>query len=86
MIGFCGLRHGLHHLNDAPEGRSSTASRRRTGAGGFAIEAATMFRYGFEVVGLDRVLDIADAQIVASRSVLEKLRMNFEQEGFHEGR
>ena len=45
-----------------------------------------MFRYGFEVVGLDRVLDIADEQIVASRSVLEKLRMNFEQEGFHEGR
>ncbi len=50
------------------------------------MEAATMLRYAFEVVGLDRLLGIADEQIVASRSVLEKLGMNFEQEGFHEGR
>ncbi len=82
MIGFCGLRH----LDDAPEMEGLCDFAPAHWGWGSAMEAATMLRYAFEVVGLDRLLGIADEQIVASRSVLEKLGMNFEQEGFHEGR
>jgi ribosomal-protein-alanine N-acetyltransferase len=83
VVGFCGLRpldyaQGVEILYGfAPShwGR------------GFATEAAAaMLRYGFEEVGLDRILGIADRENAASRRVLEKIGMRFEGETLHEGR
>jgi ribosomal-protein-alanine N-acetyltransferase len=45
-----------------------------------------MLRYGFEEVGLDRILGIADKENTASRRVLEKLGMTFEESVLREGR
>jgi len=45
-----------------------------------------MLRYGFEEVGLDRILGITDKENTASSRVLEKLGMTFEGQGVHEGR
>jgi len=54
---------------------------------GFATEAAlAMLRYGFEEAGLDRILGIADRENVASRRVLEKIGMTFEEHVLYEGR
>lgn len=45
-----------------------------------------MVRYGFEEAGLDRTLGIADRENAASRRVLEKIGMSFEECVMNEGR
>ena len=54
---------------------------------GLATEAArAAIRYGFEEVGFDRILGIADTENVASRHVLGKIGMRFEKRASYEGR
>ena len=45
-----------------------------------------MLRYGFHRAGLDRIVGIADVENVASRRVLEKIGMTFDEQVLHEGR
>lgn len=83
LIGFCGLRR----LDYAPGVEVLYGFAPSHWNRGFATEvAAAMLRYGFEEVGLDRILGITDKENTASSRVLEKLGMTFEGQGVHEGR
>ena len=81
--GFCGLRH----LDDGPEVEVLYGISPPEWGRGLATELAlAMLRYGFERVGLPRILGIADAGNAASRRVLEKIGMAFEGYALNEGR
>ena len=83
LIGFCGLRR----LDYAPGVEILYGFAPSHWNRGFATEiAAAMLRYGFEEVGLDRILGITDKENTASRRVLEKLGMTFEEQVLREGR
>ncbi len=83
LIGFCGFRF----LDDTPEIELLYGISTPYWGTGLATEAArAAIRYGFEEVGLDRILGIADRENIASRRVLEKAGMRFEQYTSHEGR
>jgi len=83
LVGFCGLRP-LDHGPDVEVLYGIAPSR---WGKGFATEVAlAMVRYGFEEAGLDRILGIADKENAASRRVLEKIGMTFEEHVIHEGR
>lgn len=83
LIGFCGLRP----LDNAPGVEVLYGITPLRWGEGFATEAAlAMLRYGFEEAGLDRILGIADRENVASRRVLEKIGMAFEEYVLNEGR
>jgi RimJ/RimL family protein N-acetyltransferase len=83
LIGFCGLRF----LDGTPEIELIYGISTPYWGMGLATEAArAAIRYGFEEVGLDRILGIADTENIASRRVLEKAGMRFEQHTSHEGR
>lgn len=54
---------------------------------GLSTEAArATIKHGFEEVGLDRIVSIADTENSASRRVLENTGMKIEKRVFHEGR
>lgn len=81
--GFCGLRR----LDGVPEVEILYGVSSREWGKGLGTELAlAMLRYGFERLGLERVLGIADAENLASRRVLEKIGMTFEGYVFNEGR
>jgi [ribosomal protein S5]-alanine N-acetyltransferase len=83
LIGFCGFRF----LDDTPEIELLYGISTPYWKMGLATEAArAALRYGFEEVGFDRILGIADTKNVASRRVLEKAGMRFEKRASHEGR
>ena len=83
LVGFCGLRP----LDNAPGVEVLYGIAPSSWGDGFATEAAlAMLRYGFEEAGLDRILGIADKQNAASRRVLEKIGMTFEEYLLNEGR
>ena len=83
LIGFCGLRP----LDNAPAVEVLYGITPLRWGEGFATEAAlAMLRYGFEEAGLDRILGIADRENTASRRVLEKIGMTFEEYVLNEGR
>jgi ribosomal-protein-alanine N-acetyltransferase len=83
LIGFCGFRY----LDDTPEIELTYGISTPYWGMGFATEGAkAAIRYGFEEVGLDRIVGIADTENIASRRVLEKVGMRFEQHTSHEGR
>ncbi len=83
LVGFCGLRF----LDDEPEIELLYGISTPYRGIGLATEAArAAIRYGFEEVGFDRILGIADTENVASRHVLGKIGMKFEKRASHEGR
>jgi ribosomal-protein-alanine N-acetyltransferase len=83
LVGFCGLRP----LDNAPGVEVLYGIAPSSWGDGFATEAAlAMLHYGFEEAGLDRILGIADKQNAASRRVLEKIGMTFEEYLLNEGR
>lgn len=83
LVGFCGLAF-LPRL-DAVE-ILYALSADRWGAG-LATEAArAVLRFGFERVGLERIVGETDAPNRASVRVLERLGMQREAEVDHEGR
>jgi ribosomal-protein-alanine N-acetyltransferase len=48
---------------------------------GLATEAATAWlHYGFETLGLDRIVAITRPENIASRGVMEKIGMNYEKD------
>ena len=83
MIGFCGLRH----LDDGPQVEILYGISPSRWGRGFATEVAVeVLRYGFDRAGLGRIVGIADRENVASRRVLEKIGMTFDEQVLHEGR
>ncbi|HJQ29388.1 MAG TPA: GNAT family N-acetyltransferase [Rubrobacter sp.] len=83
LVGFCGLRP----LDYAPEVEVLYGISPSRWGEGLATEAAlAMLRYGFEEAGLDRIVGIADRENAASRRVLEKIGMTFEEYVLYEGR
>ncbi len=83
LVGFCGFRS----LDDTPEIELLYGISTPKWGMGLATEAArAAIRYGFEEVGFDRILGIANTENVASRRVLGKIGMRFEKSASHEGR
>jgi RimJ/RimL family protein N-acetyltransferase len=83
LVGFCGFRF----LDDTPEIELLYGLATPYWGTGLATEAAgAAIRYGFEEVGFDRILGIADTENTASRRVLEKTGMKFEERVSQEGR
>lgn len=82
LIGFCGLRH----LDRGPQVEILYGISPSRWGRGFATEVAVeVLRHGFHRVGLDRIVGIADMENVASRRVLEKIGMTFDEQVLHEG-
>jgi len=74
-IGFCGLLPS----DEAPEVEVSYGISPPFWGRGLATEAAlAVLRYGFETVGLQRIVASVDAPNVASPRVLEKAGMRYE--------
>jgi RimJ/RimL family protein N-acetyltransferase len=83
IVGFCGLRP----LDYAPGVEVLYGISPSRWGEGFATEVAlAMLRYAFEEAGLDRIVGIADRENTASRRVLEKIGMTFDEHVIHEGR
>jgi ribosomal-protein-alanine N-acetyltransferase len=83
LVGFCGFRS----LDDTPEIELLYGISTPQWGMGLATEAArAAIRFGFEEVGFDRILGIANTENVASRRVLGKIGMRFEKSASHEGR
>jgi len=75
-IGMCGLIK-RDALDDVDLGYAFLP---RFWSKGYALEAArAVQQYGYEVVGLKRIVGIVDPQNLSSIRVLEKLGMRFEQ-------
>jgi ribosomal-protein-alanine N-acetyltransferase len=82
MIGW----GGLQHLDDGAEIEVGYAFARAHWGRGYATELATAWlRYGFEHLGLERIVAVADPENVASRHVMEKLGMTYEKNIIHYG-
>jgi RimJ/RimL family protein N-acetyltransferase len=77
LIGHCGLRH-VDELPDEVE--VLYALGREHWGRGYATEGArASVRFGFEHIGLERILAFAVPQNRASRRVMEKLGMTYER-------
>ncbi len=77
FLGWCGLKY----LDSTPEIEVGYRLAQNAWGQGFATEAAiASVNYGFEVLGLDRIVAIAQPANLASRRVIEKLGMQFEKE------
>ena len=75
MIGLCGLRM----LEEMPE--LLYVLRREHWGAGLAVEAAhATLRFGFEELRFERIVAVTRPENLASRRVLEKLGMRYEQE------
>jgi RimJ/RimL family protein N-acetyltransferase len=82
LIGFCGFRH----LDGTPKIELIYGISTSYWGRGFATEGAkAAIRYGFEELGLERIVGIADTENIASRRVLEKVAMRLEQHTSHGG-
>jgi ribosomal-protein-alanine N-acetyltransferase len=78
VIGSCGLKH----LDDGPDVEVGYHLARSAWGKGYATEAAAAcLRYGFERLGLRRILAVVNPANGASRRVLEKIGMRFEGMG-----
>ena len=81
-IGFCGLLYS----DEAPEVEVLYGISPPFWGCGLAAEAAiAVLRYGFEAVGLQRIVASVDTPNVASLRVLEKAGMRYEKREAHGG-
>lgn len=79
MIGYC----GLVHLEDGPEVELAYGFRKLYWGQGFATEAGrACLWYGFQKLGLRRIVGITALGNRASQRVLTKLGLKFEKEAF----
>jgi ribosomal-protein-alanine N-acetyltransferase len=77
---------GLQHLDDGHEIEIGYAFARAYWGRGFATELADgWMRWGFDRLGVDRIVAIADPANTASRHVMEKLGMQYEKNIQHYG-
>lgn len=80
MIGWSGIQP----LEDSGEVEVGYGFARPFWGKGYATEAAAAFlRYGFETVGLPRIVAVASPENAASRHVMEKLGMRYEKNARH---
>ncbi len=74
FIGFCGLQF----LEKTPEIEVGYRLARRFWGMGFATEAArASLRYGFEELGLDRIVAVVQPENIASCRVVEKIGLRY---------
>lgn len=79
LVGDCGLIITL--VEGRPEVELGWIVRRAYWRTGIATEAATAWRdFGFDTLGLERIVSMIGAENVASRRVAEKLGMTVERE------
>lgn len=82
MIGWCGLMF----LDETPEVEVGYGVAREYWGKGLMTEAAhACLRYGFEKVGLERIVAVAMPENQASRRIMEKLGMRYEKMVHHYG-
>jgi RimJ/RimL family protein N-acetyltransferase len=82
VIGWC----GLVFLDETPEVEVGYGFARDFWGRGLATEAARRsLRFGFEGMGLGRIVAIAQPENVASRRVMEKLGMRYERPAHYYG-
>jgi ribosomal-protein-alanine N-acetyltransferase len=82
MIGWC----GLIYLDETPEVEIGYGVARDYWGRGLMTEAArACLRYGFESVGLERIVAVAMPENTASRRIMEKLGMRYEKMAHHYG-
>jgi ribosomal-protein-alanine N-acetyltransferase len=76
LLGQC----GLFHLDNTAEVEVAYLLAKDAWGQGFATEAAAAtLRYGFETVGLDRIVAVVRPQNIASQRVLEKIGLFYER-------
>jgi RimJ/RimL family protein N-acetyltransferase len=74
LMGFCGLQY----LDNTPEIEVGYRLAKRFWGKGFATEAArASLRYGFETLGLDRIVAVVQPENVASCRVIEKIGLRY---------
>jgi len=77
LIGHC----GLNYLEEAGEVEVEYSLSREFWGQGLATEAArAVVSFGFEVIGLKRIIALAVPENIASRRVMEHLGMAYEKE------
>jgi ribosomal-protein-alanine N-acetyltransferase len=82
VIGACGLQL----LEDGPEVELGYRLGRASRGHGYATEAARVWlEYGFETLGLDRIVAVAWPENTASWRVMEKCGMRLVGPGHHYG-
>jgi RimJ/RimL family protein N-acetyltransferase len=70
---------GLQPLNGSPEIEVGYAFGKAAWGRGFATEVASAaVRWGFEELGLDRIVAVASSENAGSRRVMDKLGMRYE--------
>jgi len=79
LVGDCGLIRT--YVEEKPEVELGWIVRRTHRGRGIATEAAAAWRdYGFDSLGLERIVSMVSEKNVASRRVAEKLGMTVERE------
>lgn len=74
-IGYCGIQY----LDDTPQIEVGYGFAKACWGKGYATEsAAASVRYGFETVGLDRIVAIVHPENRASNKVIQKVGMHYE--------
>lgn len=82
MIGWC----GLIFLDETPEVEVGYGVSRDYWGQGLMTEAArASLRYGFETIGLERIVAVAMPENTGSRRIMEKLGMRYEKMAHHYG-
>ena len=82
LSGWC----GLSRLDQTREVEVGYGLARRAWGRGFATEAArASLRYGFEHIGLTRIVAVVNPENLASRRVIEKLGLTYLRDGHYYG-
>ena len=82
LVGWC----GLVYLEDGEEVEVGYGFSKAHWGKGLATEAArASLRYGFETLGLERIVAVAQPENVASRRVMEKIGMKYVRKDFFYG-
>jgi ribosomal-protein-alanine N-acetyltransferase len=82
MIGF----GGLQHFNQGDEIEVGYAFAQAYWGRGLATElASACVQFGFDTIGADRIIAVADEANLASRRVMEKIGMRHEKDIVHYG-
>jgi GrpB-like predicted nucleotidyltransferase (UPF0157 family)/predicted acetyltransferase len=82
LIGHCGLQH----LDGGPEVEVGWALASDRWDRGYATEAGrASLHHGFDVLGLDEIVAVTRPENLASRRVMEKLRMEYDGRGVYYG-
>ena len=77
FVGFCGLKY----LDNTSEIEVGYRLAKKFWGKGFATEAArASLHYGFETLGLDRIVAVVQPENAASCRVIEKIGLRYEKD------